>query len=145
LVESVQNKSDEVRFTHVVTRSPDRVSPVVDRLDLALLPDLASSLVTLMATTPDFRLKIFGTTGSAELRDPETMVLTSADGDRETRSFAPVDMVQAELEAYADAIAGQAIYPVPIDEVLWGIAAFEGVSRSITEGRTVTAPPEIVA
>ena len=98
-----------------------------------------------MATTPDFRLKIFGTTGSAELRDPETMVLTSADGDRETRSFAPVDMVQAELEAYADAIAGQAIYPVPIDEVLWGIAAFEGVSRSITEGRTVTAPPEIVA
>ena len=47
----------------------------------------AASLVTLMATTPDFRLKIFGTTGSAELRDPETMVLTSADGDRATRPF----------------------------------------------------------
>ena len=105
----------------------------------------AASLVTLMATTPDFRLKIFGTTGSAELRNPETMVLTSADGDRAMRSFAQVDTVRAELEAYANAIAGQADYPVSLDEVLWGIAAFEGVSRSIAEGRTVTVSPEVAA
>ncbi len=105
----------------------------------------AVSLVTLMATAPDFRLKVFGTTGNAELRDPETMVLTSAEGDHETRAFAPVDTVRLELEAYADAIAGQATYPVPLDEVLWGIAAFEGIGQSVAEGRTVTVPTEIVA
>ena len=44
LVESVQGVSDRVRFTHVVTRAPDRVSVAADRLGLALLPDLAAAL-----------------------------------------------------------------------------------------------------
>ncbi len=105
----------------------------------------AASLVTLMATAADFRLKLFGTAGSAELRDPETLVFTPVHGEAETRTFATVDTARAELEAYADAIAGHAAYPVPLNEVLWGIAAFESVSRSVVEGGTVAAPVEVAA
>ena len=86
------------------------------------------------ATVPTFRLQVFGSERSAELRGQDTLELVDLNGHREERRFPTVDTERAELEAFAAAIAGEAPYPVPQDEVLSGIAAFEAVPRSATEG-----------
>ena len=41
----------------------------------------------------------------------------------------------AELDAFADAIAGRAAYPITSDEVLDTIAAFEALVASANAGR----------
>ncbi len=96
-----------------------------------------ASLVMLMASAPDFRLKFFGTRGNVELPDPNTLRFTSLDGETESRSFDPVDTERAELEAFASAISGVSTFPVSHEEILWGIAAFEGICRSVNERRPV--------
>lgn len=136
-------------IAHVTATSSRQVLDVpMDDTTVATLVSragAAASLVTLMATAPDYRLKVFGTSGSAEVRGPETLVLTSLSGKSETKTFAPVDTVRAELEAFADAITGRAAYPVPLHEVLWGIAAFEAVGRSVEQGSTVATPMDAAA
>jgi predicted dehydrogenase len=53
------------------------------------------------------------------------------------RTYAPFDIERAELEAFADAITGRAAYPIPLDQVLNGIAAFEAVSLAAERGQPV--------
>jgi hypothetical protein len=53
--------------------------------------------------------------------------------------FAGFDMLEAELTCFARAIADRTPYPVPLDEVLHGMAVFDAVVRS---ART-TAPVRI--
>jgi len=50
--------------------------------------------------------------------------------DVEARSFEPIDMERAELEAFADAVAGKSSYPVPLDDVVHGIAVLEAITES---------------
>jgi predicted dehydrogenase len=45
----------------------------------------------------------------------------------ENRGF---NTLVAELDAFAAAIRGEAPYPIPADEVLHGVAAFEAIVRS---------------
>ena len=51
--------------------------------------------------------------------------------------FAPVDSLRAELEAFADAVAGRAAYPITSDEMLGTIAAFEALVTSAETGRPI--------
>jgi predicted dehydrogenase len=90
------------------------------------------------ASTSCFRLKVFGTAGSAELHDERSVTFLGLDGTRRTLQFPPLDIERAELEAFAAAIRGEAAFPVTLDEVLNGVSAFEGVSRSLDAGATVT-------
>lgn len=102
-----------------------------------------ASLFTLTATAPTWRIVVFGTKGKAQAdgvadrRGSETLEVTKTNGDRQTRSYAPFDIERAELEAFADAIAGVAPYPIPPADVLNGIAAFEAVSLSAARGGPV--------
>jgi predicted dehydrogenase len=97
-------------------------------------------LVSLMATVPVFRLQIFGTAGTAELRGERCLVLTRADGRVETLEFPPHDIERAELEAFAHAVSGHAEYPVSRAEILNGVAAFEAVGQAAAADRWVTLP-----
>ena len=45
-------------------------------------------------------------------------------------SFPPVDSVRANLEAFADAVAGVSPYPIPTSEMLDTIAAFEAIAEA---------------
>ena len=45
--------------------------------------------------------------------------------------------ILAELEAFAAAIRGEAPYPIPPEEVLHGVAAFEAIVQSAATHRPV--------
>lgn len=89
------------------------------------------------ASTSCFRLKVFGTGGSAEIHDETTVTFLGLNGARRTLEFPRMDIERAELEAFAAAIRGEAAFPVTLDEVLNGVSAFEGVTRSLAAGATV--------
>lgn len=91
---------------------------------------MSAYLGTLTATPRAWRLSVHGTKGWAHLPDQDTMMLCAADGTVETQHFPSVDIEREELEAFAAAVTGEAPYPVPLDEVVNGIAAFEAVSAS---------------
>ena len=46
--------------------------------------------------------------------------------------------VRLQLEAFGTAIKTRDVYPVPFDEVINGLAAFEGVLASLESGRWAT-------
>jgi predicted dehydrogenase len=48
-----------------------------------------------------------------------------------------VNSQRAELEAFVDALEGKAPYPVPPDQMIATVAAFEAVVRSLETGATV--------
>ena len=128
-IESVSAQS----FRRVVNLDLDDTTSVLFRFRSGA----SGHLSTMTATAPTFRLHLFGTTASAELRGADSLELVDLEGRREHRSFPRVDTERAELEAFAAAIAGETPYPVPHAEVVAGIAAFEAVPRSAVDGRRV--------
>ena len=99
----------------------------------------ANALLTAILATPfDGRFAIYGSQGWAEVRDkahPEksegwTLTTSIRGQERTTTVFPPAPAVRANLEAFATAVAGGAAYPVPLDQMLDTIAAFEAVVRS---------------
>ena len=87
---------------------------------------------TSLATAWCFDYRVFGENGWAEIRNNpiDEFTFRPREGDIETTKFGPDETVHAELEAFADAIDGKADYPVPVDEVVHGVAVFEAVIKS---------------
>jgi len=83
-----------------------------------LINGATASLLTMTATVPTYRLQVFGTRariqvdGSADLRGSETMEVTSLSDERTVKCYAALDVEHAELEAFADAVAGRRPYPI---------------------------------
>jgi len=102
---------------------------------------MSASLLSCIATAVSYRLAVFGTKGCAELLTPECDFRFTPTPDAmpagrhsqpapeviENRGF---NGILAELEAFAAAIRGDKPYPIPADEVLHGVAAFEAIVRS---------------
>jgi predicted dehydrogenase len=136
-------------ITEVYAMSTRRVHDVPLDDTTSVLFRLASgataSLLTMTATVPVYRIQVFGTRGSAEVRGQaetrgsETLeIVCLGSGERETRTYEPFDIERAELEAFADAIKSRRSYPIPLEEVLNGVAAFEAVPRSAETGVPVS-------
>jgi predicted dehydrogenase len=91
----------------------------------------ATGLFSTLRSTPSYRrVHVFGPAGSAEaLGDTELIIRRSGLPVQQLR-FAPVDSLRAELEAFADTVAGRAAYPITSDEMLDTIAAFEALVAS---------------
>lgn len=87
-------------------------------------------LSTLMATGRMFRLQVFGTRGWLHLLDNRHMDIGDRDGNVRHVEFPQVDIERAELEAFADAVAGMSTYPVPVHEAIHGIAVMDAAMRS---------------
>lgn len=90
----------------------------------------SATLVSLMATVPEFRLKLFGTEAAAELDGEHSLTISRQDAEPEVITFDPTETERLELEAFADAIAGPCIFPVSRAEILNGIATFEAIGAS---------------
>ena len=97
-------------------------------------------LGTIFASAPLWRLQVFGSEGWAEMRGPETLVIASRDGKTEERKFPPLDIERAELEAFADAVAGGTAYPVSTADAIHGAAILEAIIGSADAGRVVPVP-----
>ena len=107
----------------------------------------ANSLISAILATPfEGRFAVYGSKGWVEVRDkahpeaPEGWVLTVQEKGkpRRTRDYPPAKAVLANLEAFADAAAGRAPYPVPQAQMLDNIAALEAVFRSAKSGNAET-------
>lgn len=98
----------------------------------------ATGLLATVRSTPNYRrVHVFGRAGSAEALGESELVVRRS-GQPETRlRFAPIDSLRAELEAFADAVAGAAPYPITTAQMLDTVAAFEALVRSAETERPV--------
>jgi len=101
-----------------------------------------------VATATNFQFTAYGTQGLAEISRPDLSrfrfagIATVAPSavvpapPEEVLQFPGFDMLHAEMTAFARAIGGQA-YPVPIADVLHGMAVFDAVVASARDGEIV--------
>ncbi|MGE5640964.1 MAG: Gfo/Idh/MocA family protein [Clostridia bacterium] len=103
----------------------------------------AHSLLNACLATPfDGRFAVYGSHGWAEVRDnnhpeqPQGWILTRKlrGKERETVAYEPAKAVLKNLEAFADAAAGRAPYPVPQEQMVANVSALEAVFRSAQSG-----------
>ena len=95
---------------------------------------MSGTLAMVRATPTVWRLHIFGTEANVENHDETEIVLRAGSGPAERRSLAVVDTLRLELEAFADAVAGRAPYPIPTDQMIDTVAVFEAITRSVAAG-----------
>jgi predicted dehydrogenase len=108
-------------------------------LDTALMTldfvnGVTGTLATVRATPFYWRVHVFGTRGSAEVLDEVTMILRKTGAEPQRVTYPRIDVLRAELDAFADAIEKRAPYPATEAEVLASLSAFEAALRSMTSG-----------
>jgi predicted dehydrogenase len=110
-------------------------------VQFAMRNGMSASMVCSLVTAVSYRLAVFGTKGCAELRTPnlDFHFTPTPEGPPSGRHAAlPPEVTQyqgantllAEMEAFADAIAGGPAYPISPDQVLHGVAVFEAIVES---------------
>ena len=109
-------------------------------LDSALLAldfanGITGTLATVRATPFYWRVHVFGTSGSVEVLDDVTTIIRKSGHAPETVRHPLVDVLAAELDAFADAVEAKQPFPVAQAEVLATLAAFEAALRSMTTGQ----------
>ena len=98
---------------------------------------------TLAATGRMVRVQVFGTRGWLHLIDHHLLDICDIDGRVRRIEYPQVDTERAELESFADAVAGTLAYPVPARDAVHGIAVMEAAIRSAArdgERLSVAAP-----
>ena len=93
---------------------------------------------TVRASPFYWRVHVFGRQGSAEALGETDLVVRRSGAKPEASSFPSVDSVRANLDAFADAVAGRAPFPIAPAQMLDTVAAFEAVITSIDSGAPVT-------
>jgi predicted dehydrogenase len=103
-----------------------------------------NSLINACLATPfDGRFAVYCNRGWAEVRDkahPEspqgwTLTVKKRDSEKVVKEYPPAKAVLANLEAFADAAAGRAPYPVPQDEMVANVSALEAIFKSAASGK----------
>lgn len=128
-----------VRSVHAKLTSREPGPPPLDTtiMMLEFVNGVTGTLATVRATPLFWRVHVFGTLGSAEVLDETTLVLRGSGKPPEIRSFPAVDVLRAELDAFADLIESNLPFPVPESDVLDTLSAFEAALKSIETAATV--------
>jgi predicted dehydrogenase len=98
---------------------------------------VTGTLATIRATPFYWRVHVFGTRGSAEVLDEATLIRRVSGSKPMRHTFPTINVLRAELDAFAYAVEGKRRYPVPEAEVLATLAAFEGACTSMKSGQPV--------
>jgi predicted dehydrogenase len=111
-------------------------------LDTAVLAmDFASGatgmLATIRATPLYWRVHVFGTEGSAEVLDEGTMILRKSGAKPKQVTYPAIDVLRAELDAFAEGIQNKRAFPVREADVLATLGAFEAALQSMQSGQPV--------
>jgi predicted dehydrogenase len=128
-----------VRLVYAQLRQRDAGPPPLDTamMTLEFVNGVTGTLATVRATPLYWRVHVFGTKGSAEVLDEVTVVIQKSGAEPQRKTFPAIDVLRAELDAFADAIEGKAPFPVPEVEVLATLSAFEAALQSMTSGAPV--------
>jgi predicted dehydrogenase len=92
-------------------------------------------LGTLHAAAPFYRLHVFGSKGSLEMRGETELIATDLAGKTEHLAFDTADKERAELEDFADAVAAGVKFPIAVDEIVNTVDATEAVAASAKSGQ----------
>ena len=93
-----------------------------------------SGILAAVRSTPAFwRVHAFGRRGSAEARGRNELILRGSRAEPRQLSFPDRDSVRASLEAFAEAVAGIAPYPIPSSEIVATVAAFEAITKAVAK------------
>jgi len=77
------------------------------------------------------RVHVFGDEGSVEAIGETETILRTRGGKVDRREFPKVDTILAEIDAFADAVAGRNPYPIAPAEMVNTIVAFEAIIQSM--------------
>jgi predicted dehydrogenase len=125
-----------VRRVYAQLNAREQGPPPLDTAMLAI--DFASgvtgTLATVRATPLYWRVHVFGTRGSAEVLDEVTVILRKSGHAPQQTTTPAIDVLRAELDAFADAIETKNPFPVPEAEVLATLSAFEAALQSMQSG-----------
>jgi predicted dehydrogenase len=128
-----------VRQVYARFNSRDPGPPPRDSSVLAIdfANGVTGTLATVRATPFYWRVHVFGTKGSAEVLGETTLVLRTSGNEPKNISYPPVNVLAAELEAFADAVGRKRLFPAPEIEVLATLSAFEAALESMETGQPV--------
>ncbi len=134
-------------FRRVVAVDADDTTSMLFRMKAGM----SGYLGTMTATGPGFSFQVFGSKGWVRL-EGMTHVAGAPSEERRTRLFgtcrfqpakgpaetweaAKLDVTRASLEAFAAAAQGGPAYPIPLDQMVHGVAVTEAVVRSAESGK----------
>jgi predicted dehydrogenase len=128
-----------VRRVYARLNSREQRPPPLDTAMLAIefASGVTGTLATVRATPLYWRVHVFGTKGSAEVLDEGTMILRKTGRTPTQISYPAIDVLRAELDAFADTIEDKRAFPVPEADVLATLSAFEAALRSMQSGTPV--------
>jgi predicted dehydrogenase len=134
-------------FRRVVEIDADDTTSVLFRMK----DGMSGYLGTMTATGPGFSFQVFGSKGWVRF-EGMTHVAGASSEERRTRLFgtckfqpakgqaevweaARLDVGRAALEAFARAASGGPPFPIPVDQMIHGVAVTEAIVRSAGSGR----------
>jgi len=125
-----------VRRAYAQLNSREQGPPPLDTavMTLDFANGVTGSLATVRATPLYWRVHVFGSKGSAEVLDERTVILRKSGAEPQRTTYPTIDVLRAELSAFADTIANKAPFPVPEADVLATLSAFEAALQSMTSG-----------
>ena len=123
---------------HVVSH-PSDAAPIDTSTFVFEFESRVSGVLCGVRTTPQFvRLHVFGTDGWAQAVEATELTVRKTDQQPQRQTFEPVASLHLELEAFADAVAGGAPYPITPQQMIDTIAALE-LSIAATTPPTVNS------
>jgi predicted dehydrogenase len=128
-----------VRRVYAQLRQREKGPPPLDTalMTLDFANGVTGTLATVRATPFYWRVHVFGTKGSAEVLDERTMILRKSGAAPQRIDYGTIDVLRAELDAFADAVENRVPFPVPEADVLATLSAFEAALQSMTSGLPV--------
>ncbi len=134
-------------FRRVVEVDADDTTSILVRMK----DGMSGYLGTMTATGPGFSFQVFGSRGWVRL-EGMTHVAGASSEERRTRLFgackfqptkgpaevwqaASLDVTRAALVAFAKAASGGPPFPIPLDEMVHGVAVTEAIVRSAASGK----------
>ena len=120
----------------VYAQALDRIQPLDSASALLTFECGASAYVGNIMVTPISRmLNVFGSEAWAKVLGPGELEISRTDGSMEIRKVEAVNPVKANMEGFADAIAGVADYKFTTDQMIHDVAVLAAIDRSLISGK----------
>ncbi len=123
-------------IAEVYAQTLDRIQPLDSASALLTFECGASAYLGNIMVTPNSRmLNVFGSDAWAKVISPSELEVSRTNGTTEIRKVEVINPVRANMEGFADAIAGVADYKFTTDQMIHDVAVLEAINRSLVSGK----------